>query len=135
MKLVTARQMQELDRQTIELDHVPQSRLMQRAGRAVAETARSLIPRRGSILILAGPGNNGGDALIAGKLLKRQGYAVNVVQLPHAGNGKSEIGNVDLVIDGLLGTGLSRPVKGEFKNAIDSLNRAKIKNPSLQIVA
>src|SRR6185295_7993137 len=43
--------------------------------------------------------------------------------------------DADLVIDGLLGTGLSRPVKAEFKTAIEALNRARVKTPGLKILA
>jgi len=135
MKLVTAGQMQELDRQTIQIDRIRQKTLMRRAGRAVAETARNLLPRRGRVLVLAGPGNNGADALIAGDLLKKAGFRVTEWSAQ-----KSEISNLkfemaDLVIDGLFGIGLSRPVKGKFKEAIDALNRARRRHPALRVLA
>ena len=90
MKLVTARQMQELDRQTIQLDKVPQKTLMRLAGRAVADAARAMLRRRGRVLVLAGTGNNGADAVIAGNLLKRAGYLVRIANVR---NQKSEIGS------------------------------------------
>lgn len=133
MKLVTARQMQELDRQTIQIDRVSQKTLMRRAGQAVAKAAASLLPKRGSVVVVAGPGNNGGDALIAAALLKRAGHRVDVLRIP---NSKFKIQNdADLVVDGLFGIGLSRPVKGEFKQAIDSLNRARRAQPTLRILS
>ncbi len=136
MKLVTARQMQELDRQTIQLDKVPQKTLMRLAGRAVADAARAMLRRRGRVLVLAGTGNNGADAVIAGNLLKRAGYLVRIANVR---NQKSEIrnwiGEADLVIDGLFGTGLSRPVRGEFKRVIELLNGAKRANPALHVLA
>lgn len=139
MKLVTARQMQELDRQTIQIEKVPRKMLMRRAGRAVADAARAMLRRGGRILVFAGPGDNGGDAIIAADLLKRAGYRVQIFQLPSSRRlGTLDVGlwtGVDLVIDGLFGTGLSRPVKGEFKKAIESLNQAKRVNPRLRVLA
>ena len=65
MKLVTARQMQELDRQTIELDRVSQGTLMRRAAAAVASAAKEILRPRSLVMVLAGPGKNGGDAVLA----------------------------------------------------------------------
>jgi ADP-dependent NAD(P)H-hydrate dehydratase / NAD(P)H-hydrate epimerase len=136
MKLVSARQMQELDRQTIQLDRVSQKLLMRRAGQAVAEAARAMLSKRGRVLVLAGPGNNGGDALIAANLLKRSGYRVEILQLSsRKSTATFQFQDADLVIDGLLGTGLSRPVKTEFKAAIEALNRARAKTPCLKVLA
>lgn len=136
MKLVSARQMQELDRQTIQIDRIPQKTLMRRAGRAVADAARSVLPKRGRVIVLAGPGNNGGDALIAGDVLRRAGYRVDVIRV----DAKSQISNpqfeiADVVLDGLFGIGLSRPVRGPFKVAIDALHRARCAHPDLRVIS
>jgi NAD(P)H-hydrate repair Nnr-like enzyme with NAD(P)H-hydrate epimerase domain len=54
--------------------------LMERAGLATAEAARELLGDQGTdILVLAGPGNNGGDAFVAARHLKQWWYRVNVV--------------------------------------------------------
>src|SRR5512138_68748 len=79
-------------------------RLMERAGLAAAELAATLASDKSKdVLVLAGPGNNGGDARIVAKLLKERFFRVTVAekeipeQKPWA-----------LVIDGLFGIGLTR---------------------------
>ncbi len=116
------------------LKREPQAKLMERAGLAAAELARELAagPKR-SVLILAGPGNNGGDAFEVGTHLKRWHYRVDVLftgdtgKLPHdaaqafakwkAADGRllqslPPAGHYDLIVDGLFGIGLARPLAG-----------------------
>ncbi len=116
--------------------------LMQRAGQAAAEWAVHICAPPGQVLALVGPGNNGGDALVAGRLLLSMGLHVTVVMplvgalapadaqqaladwqalgqptfttLPHE--------KPDLVIDGLFGIGLSRPLAEPFQRLIDAVN-------------
>ena len=120
-------------------------RLMERAGSALARTATQMCARATlPILIVAGPGNNGGDGLVAARLLSEQGHEVDVVfagdatRLPAdartahdtwlAGGGKL-LGEIPprkyaLVIDALFGIGLKRPLQGrpaELIAAIASL--------------
>jgi hydroxyethylthiazole kinase-like uncharacterized protein yjeF len=113
----------------------PQAKLMERAGLAAAELARELAagPKR-SVLILAGPGNNGGDAFETAAHLTRWHYRVDVVftgdagRLPHdaaqalakwnAADGRllraiPQSTAYDLLVDGLFGIGLARPLAGE----------------------
>lgn len=80
MRTVTAREMREIDRRTIEEFGVPSYALMERAGRIVAEKTTELIgtpPKK--VLVLAGKGNNGGDGLVAGRYLHERGYRVEVL--------------------------------------------------------
>src|SRR5690606_38236725 len=61
------------------LAQVPRGELMRRAGTAVAEQATRMLrrmPPETTVLLLVGPGNNGGDALVAGRILGERGYAV-----------------------------------------------------------
>ncbi|AQR72938.1 bifunctional ADP-dependent NAD(P)H-hydrate dehydratase/NAD(P)H-hydrate epimerase [Sphingomonas sp. LM7] len=104
---------------------VAQDELMERAGAAVArETARFAMGR--PILILAGPGNNGGDAYVAARLLQAWGHDVNLVATGAPAPGAAERMHVrwqgptsslyaarsrPVVIDGLFGTGLTRPLE------------------------
>ncbi|HEY8068770.1 MAG TPA: NAD(P)H-hydrate dehydratase, partial [Burkholderiales bacterium] len=94
--------------------------LMERAGTAAAELAATLLSDKGKdVLVLAGPGNNGGDAKIAAKLLQEKFFRVSLVGKPE------EIPqNVrwNLVVDGLFGIGLSRPVEGEYAKLVDYAN-------------
>ena len=93
--------------------------LMQRAGAAAAElAARIASDKSKDVLVLAGPGNNGGDARIAADLLKEKFFRVTIAdkdvpsQKPWA-----------LVIDGLFGIGLTRPIEGEYAKLVEYANR------------
>ncbi|MBA2123538.1 NAD(P)H-hydrate epimerase [bacterium Unc6] len=77
MRYVTAQQMREIDRYTIEKEGVSASVLMENAGRAVAEEAMKII-RTGTVAIFAGYGNNGGDGLVTARYIKRRGYNIRV---------------------------------------------------------
>lgn len=119
--------------------------LMQRAGAAAAQWAADLaIDRNFPILILAGPGNNGGDAFEAARLLRERFFNVCVVfagdpaRLPHdagealarfahaGGNYVDSIpdeGRWSLVVDGLFGIGLTRAPEGRYADLIATANR------------
>jgi hydroxyethylthiazole kinase-like uncharacterized protein yjeF len=108
---------------------VPDGALMARAARALAvEAVRMLGFSYGArVVLLVGPGNNGGDALYAGAELSRRGVAVAAVLADparaHAGGlaalraaggrqvALADAGSADLVVDGLLGVGASGPVR------------------------
>ena len=129
--------------------------LMQRAGLAAAEIARELVPdQTPGILVLAGPGNNGGDAFVAALQLKAWWYRVDLVfagdadALPEdaktahqawiEGGGTCldtipEHGHWGLVIDGLFGIGLSRPVEGGTAELIAHVNELKVPILALDI--
>lgn len=93
--------------------------LMERAGKAAAELALRLLGnRQARVLICAGPGNNGGDARVMARLLSRQGIAVVVVAPDDAVPG----GDYGLVVDGLFGIGLTRPVTGPHAELIARIN-------------
>ncbi|MCC6472386.1 MAG: NAD(P)H-hydrate dehydratase [Burkholderiales bacterium] len=124
--------------------------LMARAGLAAAEQVRRLMPERGRrVLLLAGPGNNGGDAFEAAVHLKEWFYGVEVAfagdpgRLPadaaaalsrwrRAGGEclerlpepRSLASRCDLLVDGLFGIGLARPLEGIFTQWIATINRA-----------
>lgn len=80
MKLVTARQMQEIDRRTIDGGLVPALELMENAGHAAAREAVRLLgePRGARVEIVCGKGNNGGDGLVVARLLAAAGADVRV---------------------------------------------------------
>jgi len=96
--------------------------LMERAGAAAAELAARLASdKQKDILVLAGPGNNGGDAKIAAARLQQQFYRVTVA-------GRSEElrdANWALVIDGLFGIGLARDIDGDYMRLVDYANRQR----------
>ena len=83
MKIVTAAQMQALDRRTIERSKVPSLTLMERAGTAVVKVIEQRYrPPRGSVVaVVCGKGNNGGDGFVVARLLRGRGAAVKVVTI------------------------------------------------------
>ncbi|MGS0740275.1 NAD(P)H-hydrate dehydratase [Glaciimonas sp. GG7] len=129
---------------------LPPYTLMQRAGKAAADAALDLIPgsaHRARILVLVGPGNNGGDALEAAAILTKSGAEVVALVLPtdrpypaDAANALSratragvhlmppeQFFTIDsitwsLVIDGLLGIGLTRPLDGPLRSLVATIN-------------
>jgi len=112
--------------------------LMERAGTAVAKAVAERFEPR-STVVLAGPGDNGGDGYVAARLLRERGFAVRVeaAGIPTAATAataarlwKGETGPVsanwrdgDLVIDALFGAGLNRPLAPELGRLARSLER------------
>lgn len=99
---------------------VPVEQLIDRAGAAVARHAIEVLGgtygRR--VAVLVGPGNNGADGLVAARRLERSGVSVQVHRL---GALPDRIRHVDLVIDAVFGTGLSRPWSPPDVGGIDVL--------------
>jgi hydroxyethylthiazole kinase-like uncharacterized protein yjeF len=94
--------------------------LMERAGAAAAELAARLCGDAArDVLVLAGPGNNGGDARVVARLLKERFFRVVVAGKPEE---VPEQTKWSLVIDGLFGIGLARPVEGGFARLIGIAN-------------
>ena len=94
--------------------------LMERAGAAAAALAATLAGDKAKdVLVLAGPGNNGGDARVVARLLEerffRVAIATRVAEIPQKTWG--------LVIDGLFGIGLAREIAGEHAALVDYANR------------
>lgn len=119
--------------------------LMQRAGKAAADYALELLGERRDrpVLLLAGPGNNGGDALEAAANLADAGIDATVLHLPGRRDASTEtaaayeraragsVGWIDmlppgadwgLVIDGLFGIGLDRPIDGDYRELVAGLD-------------
>ncbi|MDJ0939758.1 MAG: NAD(P)H-hydrate dehydratase [Woeseiaceae bacterium] len=134
----------EIDRTAIEDEGIPGYTLMTRAGAAAVAEAKYRFPSATHWQIVCGAGNNAGDGYVVARLAAEEGIAVSVVAVvdPEALKGDArtahddflENGGVvmlwsgdldadaDLVIDGLLGSGLERPVEGVFADAVDAIN-------------
>lgn len=95
--------------------------LIERAGLAAADFAMNIIPDSGKdVLVLAGPGNNGGDARIAARILGERFFRVTTATATDAASLPSKAWA--LVIDGLFGIGLTRDVTGDYAKLIDYAN-------------
>lgn len=98
--------------------------LMEQAGQEVANVIISRFSPC-TTLVMCGPGKNGGDAQVVARHLKEKGWPVKVVTLSTFMS-KEEVlhalEKTDLIIDGLLGTGLSRPLEGKIQTLIHLMN-------------
>jgi hydroxyethylthiazole kinase-like uncharacterized protein yjeF len=95
-------------------------RLMEAAGRAVARAVmRKFAPCR--VLVLAGPGHNGGDGRVAGRYLARQGWPVMVKAVAEATT--ADVARAQLCIDAVFGAGLSRDVTGHIAALLRAAKR------------
>lgn len=152
MKIFTASDIRSIEKYTIENEPVKSIDLMERAASAIACEIICRWRTNKRIVVFAGPGNNGGDALAVSRLLLEQGYHVEVFLFNIGGNKLStecainkdrllEIDNVDfteivkefnppylsksdLVIDGLFGIGLNKPLKEGFASLVRFINES-----------
>ncbi len=162
MKVVTAEQMNEIDRQAAQMG-LSTEKLMENAGRAVAEQVRQHLGQimGKSILVLVGPGNNGGDGLVAGRYLGDWGADVTFYLLSsrpeddknlalvrekeipvlqaeedkRLGELDRHLASVHIVIDSVFGTGRSRAISGIFEDALSRVISARNRRPEIQVVA
>jgi ADP-dependent NAD(P)H-hydrate dehydratase / NAD(P)H-hydrate epimerase len=140
IELLTTAEMAAADRQTIACG-VPGIRLMERAGRAVADAVRARLRAGSRVIVVAGPGNNGGDGFVAARLLAADGYNVAVAMVgefvrltgdaalagkqwagPTVAANADALDGADVIIDALFGAGLDRPVEGLARTMIESMN-------------
>ena len=122
--------------------------LMENAGRGAAECLKLGCPPGGRVLVVCGPGNNGGDGGVVARFLDLWGYSVRVVWTTEAGSIHGDAGlqreivtrsgiaqefrpeglpadlfeGIDWVVDALFGTGLDRPLEGVFLETVEAMN-------------
>jgi ADP-dependent NAD(P)H-hydrate dehydratase / NAD(P)H-hydrate epimerase len=140
IELLTNSEMADADRRTI-AGGVPGIRLMEHAGEAVADAVRVRFRPDSRIVVVAGPGNNGGDGFVAARLLAERGYRVEVALVGEIARLKgdaalaakawpgsvmkaepSALDGAHLIIDALFGAGLDRPVEGLPLAMIEAMN-------------
>ena len=152
--LYTADQVRHLDRCAIESHGVTGLELMTRAGDAAFRQILARWPEAERMLVLCGPGNNGGDGYVIAALARASGIAVELFQLGDperirgdaatvraqflAAGGREDaftdqLPEADLVIDAALGTGLERPLEGVFARAIDAANRLRARRIAVDV--
>ncbi len=152
MKILTAAQIHELDKYTIEHEPIKSIDLMERASKAITHAIMEEWSERTPVVVFAGPGNNGGDALAVARMLAEAKYQVGVflfnihskLSEDCAANKQrlidskrgikfTEISlNFDppeltadtLVVDGLFGSGLNKPLMGGFASLVKYINQS-----------
>ena len=160
MKLFTSAQIQELDKYTIEHEPIKSIDLMERAAKAITTAIMNKWTEHTPVVVFAGPGNNGGDALAVARLLAVEGFSVNAYLFnihnklsPNCEINKKrliedkrvsfseiildfdppELKTETLVVDGLFGTGLDKPLMGGFASLIKYINQSQAKVVSIDI--
>lgn len=158
MKIFTSAQIRELDKYTIEHEPISSINLMERAATAIVHEITAVWGADTPVVVFAGPGNNGGDALAVARMLAEKKYRVDVYLFNIGGNLSDDCkanrqrlvgckavksfvevteefdppkldGGV-LVVDGLFGSGLNKPLAGGFASLVKYINQS-----SAQVVA
>jgi hydroxyethylthiazole kinase-like uncharacterized protein yjeF len=143
IELLTSAEMGEADRLAM-AGGVAGIDLMEQAGRAVADAVAERQPRGSRIVVVAGPGNNGGDGFVAARRLAEGGYRVRLLFLGDRArlrgdaalaaqrwSGSTEPASpsavmpADAIIDALFGAGLDRPIEGVAREMVAAINAAR----------
>ena len=155
MKIFTGNQIHDLDRYTIEHEPITSIDLMERAAKTLTRVITARWTADTPVVVFAGPGNNGGDALAVARLLTEQGYTVDVylfnitshlsadctenrkrlTELAASRRGAAlsltevtqefdppQLDKSVLVVDGLFGSGLNKPLSGGFASLVKYIN-------------
>jgi len=160
MKVVTAKEMRDIDAKTVQEFGISSLVLMERAGLAVSLRIRELFGRK-KIVVISGSGNNGGDGLVTARHLHNDGWDVNVFLTSAPGDLSREakvqykaaekfgvsiqpieeifvhhpsiLSRHALIIDAIFGTGLSKPVTGTLADVISLINKTGLPVVSVDI--
>ncbi|WNG46668.1 NAD(P)H-hydrate dehydratase [Archangium minus] len=145
-RVLTAARMRAADQAAESRFGMPSPLLMENAGRYLADAARELGTPGARYVVVCGPGNNGGDGLVAARFLHAHGLRVTLVLVgdrakltpeskrnlhaltpyrmePQSLGTVGEARAGDVVVDALFGTGLTRAPAGEFAEAIQHMRR------------
>ena len=160
MKIFSRDQLAQIDRQTRIEEPVSEIDLMERASKALAEWLSANYSTGSKIAVIAGPGNNGGDALAVARILADLNFPI-AVYLPDLGRSRSEasqinlervksmlvipvkevvegnefplLSNYDLILDGLYGSGLNRPLTGFAGSVTEWINKSGVEVVSVDL--
>jgi NAD(P)H-hydrate epimerase len=141
--IYTAAQLRELERAAVDGGTAGYA-LMQRAGAAAFAALRQRWPLARRLVIVAGPGNNGGDGLVVARLARKEGLEPIVLLLADPATLRGEarqawedmgeagihaqafeagkLSGADLIVDALLGIGVHAPLRAEWLAAIEAIN-------------
>lgn len=135
--------MRELDRLAIQDYSIPGYVLMERAATAVFSAMLEHYPKANSVCIVCGAGNNAGDGYVLARLAKQANWLVYVIAIGSVEELKNDaqtayqdylkvggeltvftggLPSTDLIVDALFGTGLARPLQGQFAAAVEAMN-------------
>jgi len=129
LKVLTAQQMRDADRRTID-GGTPADVLMSRVGTKVVEFLEAEFSplSRQRVVIFCGSGNNGGDGLVVGRLLRPRVASLQIVKVTDPPNPVDR--EATIVVDALLGTGFREPAEGRYAELLAAINqqfpRAKV---------
>lgn len=160
MKIFTSQQIHELDEYTIEHEPIKSIDLMERAARALTLAISERWTRQVPVVVFAGPGNNGGDALAVARMLSEQGYEVKTYLFNISGHLSADCAENKrrltekknrqltevtsefdppqleagmLVVDGLFGSGLNKPLAGGFASLVKYINASQAEVVSIDV--
>jgi len=158
MKILSAEQIREADKITIEKQGIPSIDLMERAAEGLAKAITSIAEPTYPVDIFCGKGNNGGDGLALARLLIQGGFEVNVWVIGNNEGGSKdfrenlkrlnklktitfiedehdfpEVSSDSLVVDSILGSGLNRPLEGLIDAIVGRINQLPNKKISVDI--
>ena len=160
MKILTSSQLKELDKYTIAHEPIASIDLMERAAIALTNAIIRRWDKSFKMVFFAGPGNNGGDALAVARMLSQRGYHVevflfntkgklseecqtNLERLKMCGSvyfteistqfDPPELTESHVVIDGLFGSGLNKPLSGGFAAVVKYINASKAQVAAIDI--
>ena len=160
MKILTTSQIKELDKRTIEEENSSSEALMERAAEALSNAICQLFKEPRDFKVFAGPGNNGGDAMAVARMLSNRGHHVEVWLFNPKGNLSADcqtnaerlfdcqnvsfsevtthfapptLYRTDVVIDGLFGSGLNKPLDGGFAHVVKYINASPATVVSIDI--
>ena len=160
MKIFDSAQIHELDKYTIEHEPIKSIDLMERSAKAITSAITEEWTERTPIVVFAGPGNNGGDALAVARMLADTGYKVSVYLFNIHDNlsedcatnrqrlidqrkaqfteislnfDPPELSAGTLVVDGLFGSGLNKALMGGFASLVKYINQSPAKVVSIDL--
>ena len=160
MKIFTSAQIHELDKYTIDHEPIKSIDLMERAARAITHAITSTWSKVTPMVVFAGPGNNGGDALAVTRMLLDEGYDVRSYLFNISGHLSEDcaanrarlidkkvksfvevtqefdpprLEEDTVVIDGLFGSGLNKPLAGGFASLVKYINSSPAKVVSIDV--
>ena len=148
LPIISGEQVKHLDQQYISAEGISSLDLMERAANAfVAWFTVAINPDIKQVYIFAGPGNNGGDGVAIARLLQERHYNVHLIYLQEVADCSADfkanysrlpdkvlvtkfnewngiIAECSVIIDGVFGVGINRPIEGVFQRLIQILNKA-----------